>query len=331
MTTNRLHIIRIDSPQNGAIITKGDLVNLSIKLIDSVLVPDSLQLFVNNEPFGEIGLDGIIIGSEHFQLGANNIRVAAWRNKQRQSASVGLVVKSNIVPKQLKYKVIQVYNHDPQAYTQGLFFHNGFLYEGTGQKGASSLRMVELRTGKVLQSINLGNEYFGEGVALLNGTIYQLTWTSGTGFTYDLQTFTKKSSFSYSTQGWGLTTNGNHLIMSDGSNIIRFVDPNGFNQLRHIEVFDNNGPVKLLNELEYIDNQIFANVYLTNKVVVIDPATGAVTASIDFSDILPKNKRSGREDVFNGIAHDTLTHHTFVTGKYWSKLFEVEIQGDITN
>lgn len=325
-TEPQIRLIRIESPRNGSTITKGDSIEIAISPIDKSIELDSITILVNKKHMGQTSKLNIAIPTSNENLGTLSIYATAWSGGKRQTASVSIFVKSNIVPKELTYRVIGTFNHDPHAYTQGLFFHNGFLYEGTGQNGASSIRKVELASGKVLQSNNLSHEHFGEGIALLNNKIYQLTWTSGIGFVYDLETFSNIGSFNYTTQGWGLTSNGKELIMSDGSNIIYFIEPESFTEIRRIEVYDNKGPVKMLNELEYIDGRIYANVYLTDKIVTIDPNTGAVTANIDFSGILKKSDRNGNEDVLNGIAYNPDKKQMFVTGKYWSKLFQVEIK-----
>lgn len=320
-----IHLIRFDSPTNGTTLTVGEQVKLAIKLVDANIQPDSIILYINNERVDMLTEFTYQILTQSYSLGTLSIKATAWKSGQRQTTSVSVMLKSKIVPQKQTYRVIKTYNHDAQAYTQGLFIHKGFIYEGTGQQGESTLRKVELETGKVLQSNNLSQEYFGEGIALLDGKIYQLTWTSGIGFIYDSESFKQLGTFNYTTQGWGLTTNGLELIMSDGSNIIYFMNPNGFAEIRRIEVFDNYGPIRNLNELEYIDGKIWANVFTTNRVVVIDPKSGAVISDIDFSKILKDSDRTGNEDVLNGIAYDSASKRIFVTGKDWPKLYEVEI------
>lgn len=321
----QIHLIRISKPINGTTITVGDQIKLTIELMNENIKPDSILLFINDEPSDKLLELSYNLLTQNYDLGPLNIKATAWKDGQRQTASVSIILKSKIAPKKLTYKVVKTYNHDPQAYTQGLFYHNGFLYEGTGQKGSSSLRKVELETGKVLQSYNLEQEYFGEGITLFDGKIYQLTWTSGIGFVYDAESFKRLSTFNYTTEGWGLTNNESELIMSDGSNILYFMEPNGFTEIRRIEVYDNYGPQKMLNELEYIDGKIYANVYMTNKVVVIDPKSGSVLSEIDFSNILKPSDKNGNDEAFNGIAYDSENKRFFVTGKNWSKLYEIKI------
>lgn len=224
------------------------------------------------------------------------------------------------------YRVINTFPHDPAAFTQGLEFEDGVLYEGTGLNGESSLRRVALETGEVLQQHDLGDEFFGEGITILNDRIYQLTWQSGTGFVYDQQTFEPLGEFAYSTEGWGLTDDDTHLIMSDGSSTLYFRDPETFDEVRRVEVHDNRGPVTMLNELEYIDGEIYANVWRTDIIVRIDPSSGDVTGRIDLSGLLSDDDRRGYQpDVLNGIAHDPASGRLLVTGKRWPKLFEIEI------
>ncbi len=230
------------------------------------------------------------------------------------------------------YRVVAEYPHDPGAYTQGLLYDGGYLYESTGMYAESSVRRVDIETGEVLASQLLprppsGTAYFGEGLALYDGKLFQLTWQHRTGFIYDQQTLELLDTFSYATEGWGLTYDGQHFILSDGSAWLRFYDPQiGFSQaVRAVKVVDANGPVDKLNELEYIDGEVFANVYRTSHIVRIDPATGEVRSWVDLTGLLPDADRTGREDVLNGIAYDAGNDRLFVTGKYWPKLFEIEL------
>ncbi|HEY1012386.1 MAG TPA: glutaminyl-peptide cyclotransferase, partial [Herpetosiphonaceae bacterium] len=227
-------------------------------------------------------------------------------------------------PLQLGYRVIKSYPHDPRAYTQGLEIEDGVLYEGTGLEGESTLRRVNLETGEVLQSVALPSPIFGEGVTVLDGKIYQLTWQSNVGYVYDAKSFEKLSEWSYDSEGWGLTDDGSQLIMSDGTPTIRFLDPASLAIVREIQVSDQGNPVLNLNELEYIDGAIYANIWQTDRIVAIDPATGAVRASIDMTGLLPVEARAQTVDVLNGIAYDHDQKRLFVTGKLWPTLFEVE-------
>jgi glutamine cyclotransferase len=324
-TRKDLQLIRIVSPINGDIISLGDEITFELKLLNDTLKPDSIVLFVDNARVGKTDELRQIVSSESLSLGSKQLRATAWLGSARQTASVGIKVKSNVAPKQLKYKVINTYPHHIDAYTQGLFFHNGQLIESTGQKGFSSLRRVDLKTGKVLQSINLDRKYFGEGATYINGEIFQITWTSRKGFVYNPETFDLIRTFDYQTQGWGLTTIDDMLVMSDGSNILYFLEPKSFSEIKRVEVYNDKGPVNQLNELEYIKGRIYANVYQSDKIVIINPHTGVVEAEVNFSGLLSNSDKHSNIDVFNGIAWDEKTQRLFVTGKNWPKLFQVEL------
>ncbi|MGA1870110.1 MAG: glutaminyl-peptide cyclotransferase [bacterium] len=223
------------------------------------------------------------------------------------------------------YVVITTYPHDPTAFTQGLVFDNGFLYEGTGLYGSSSLRKVDLETATVLQILELAPEYFGEGITILGNRIIQLTWLSNIGFVYDKLTFELLQEFTYPTEGWGITHDGQNLIMSDGTSLLHFLDPITFEEIRQIEVFDAAGPVTMLNELEYIQGEIYANVWLTDRIARISPLTGQVVGWIDLTGLLSPADIVFPVNVLNGIAYDALNDRLFVTGKFWPKLFEIEL------
>jgi glutamine cyclotransferase len=225
------------------------------------------------------------------------------------------------------FVVKNTYPHDPQAFTQGLFFKDGYLYETTGQQGRSSLRRVDLATGKVLQKKDLAGEYFGEGSAAFNGEIVGLTWTSHVGFVYDQKTFALKRRFNYQGEGWGLASDSQRLYMSDGSNAIRVLDPKTLEEVRRIQVTANGKPLERLNELEVVDGQIFANVWGADVIARIDPLTGNVVGWIDLTNLLPPAQRGtdSVDAVLNGIAWDAKRHRLFVTGKLWPKLFEIEL------
>jgi glutamine cyclotransferase len=224
------------------------------------------------------------------------------------------------------YEVVNAYPHDNRAFTQGLVFHQGGLYESTGINGSSSLRRVELETGKVLKKIDVPTQFFAEGLALLNGRLYQLTWTNQRGFVYDLDSFDKVREFGYTGEGWGLTHDAHSLIMSDGSNRIRFIDPETFDVQRMINVQDGARAVTQLNELEYIKGEIYANIWMHNSIARIDPQSGKVNSWIDMSGLRPPESRGDSQAVLNGIAYDETSDRLFVTGKYWPKLFEIKLK-----
>lgn len=224
------------------------------------------------------------------------------------------------------YEVVNTWSHDADAFTQGLLFHDGVFYESTGQIGGSSLRKVEPTTGKVLQKIDVPPPIFAEGLALLNGKLYQLTWENHKAFVYDVGTFQKLGEFHVDGEGWGLTEDGESLILSDGSNQIRFIDPATFRIKRTISVMDKGQPLRELNELEYVKGEIYANIWHKDQIVRIDPQTGAVLGWIDLKGLLPAGQVSDEEAVLNGIAYDEAGDRLFITGKLWPKLFEIRLK-----
>jgi glutamine cyclotransferase len=229
---------------------------------------------------------------------------------------------SNVIPV-YTYNVINTYPHDRNAFTEGLVFEDGFLYEGTGLHGNSSLRKVELETGDILQLRELPAEFFGEGITIYGDKIIQLTWQSHIGFVYDKESFELLQEFNYSTEGWGITYDGTHLIMSDGTSTLHFLDPETFEEIGQLEVFDDDGLVTKLNELEYVQGEIYANVWQTDRIAIIAPETGRVIGWVDLRGLLTAEDRSEPVDVLNGIAYDAATDRLFVTGKLWPKLFEI--------
>lgn len=224
------------------------------------------------------------------------------------------------------FDIVQVYPHDPSAFTQGLLFRDGFLFESTGLIGRSSLRKVELASGRVLQHKSLPSEVFGEGITVWQDEIVALTWRSQLGFVFDAKTFALKRQFSYPGEGWGLTHSPRHLIQSDGSAQLRFIDPQTLREVHRIVVTAQGKPVDQLNELEWVRGEIFANIWQTDRIARIDPACGQVLGWIDLAGLLESHAGPGvRADVLNGIAYDTATGRLFVTGKLWPHLFEIRL------
>jgi glutamine cyclotransferase len=223
-----------------------------------------------------------------------------------------------------KCKIINNYPHDQNAFTQGLVFENNHLYEGTGLYGHSSLRKIQLETGTILQVRNLSDQYFGEGITIYQNKIMQLTWKNNIGFVYDKDDFHKIQEFHYPSDGWGITHDGEHLILSDGTSTLHFIDPETFEEVHQIQVFSNEGPVKNLNELEYVKGEIYANVWQTNLIALISPTTGQVTGWIDVTE-LQNIENNNPNSIPNGIAYDHENDRLFVTGKLWSKIFEIEL------
>jgi glutamine cyclotransferase len=228
-------------------------------------------------------------------------------------------------PAAYTYEIKNVYPHDRGAFTQGLIYKDGILWESTGQYGESSLRKVDLKTGKLLKFVPVPREFFAEGMTVFRDKVFQLTWQNNKGFIYAPADFAKTGEFKYAGEGWGLTHDSDSLIMSDGTSQIRFIDPETFAVRRAVAVTEEGRPVAELNELEYVRGEIYANVWQTDRIVRIDPKTGNVTGTVDLAGILPEADRNADTDVLNGIAYDEAGERLFVTGKHWPKLFEIRL------
>src|SRR5689334_88534 len=249
-------------------------------------------------------------------IGALMLLSLALPSARRQPAAANLPMHG--------YQIVRVYPHDPSAFTQGLQYLDGVFYEGTGLNGRSSIRRVELETGKVLQRRDVPSQHFGEGITVFKSDLVELTWQTHVAFVYDRTSFEPKKQFSYPGEGWGLTHDGTSLIMSDGSDELRYLDPATFAEKRRLKVTAAGAPLRNLNELEYVKGEIFANIWQTDYVVRIAPASGRVTAYIDLRGLLTPAERANT-DVLNGIAYDEGRDRLFVTGKLWPKLFEIKI------
>jgi len=267
-------------------------------------------------------------------MGADRRRASSWRKSGvvlvllLQGAWPGISISSAVeeAPPVYGYEIIRIYPHDPEAFTQGLVYEGGFLYESTGLYGRSSLRKVELETGRVVKIHHLPPEFFGEGLTIWRDRLIQLTWHERIGFVYEKETFRLLRTFTYATEGWGLTHDGRHLIRSDGTAVLSFLDPETFREVRRIEVRDQGRPVIFLNELEYVRGEIYANVWQTECLVRISPRTGRVLGWVDLTGLLGPEDRVRAVDVLNGIAYDAERDRLFVTGKLWPKLFEIRLR-----
>lgn len=240
-------------------------------------------------------------------------------------AGWGQAARSTAGGETFGYQVIKSYPHDGTAFTQGLVYVDGTLYESTGLNGQSSVRKVKLETGKVLQKQAIDPVHFAEGLTEWGGNLIQLTWQSGIGFIYDRATLRQKGTFNYSGEGWGLTHDGNRLIMSDGSANLRFLNPDSFREIGRVVVRDHGTPVQDLNELEFVKGEVYANVWHTNRIARISPATGEVLGWIDLTGLISQRLLPHSEAVLNGIAYDSANDRLFVTGKLWPKLFEIRV------
>lgn len=331
---SRPNVTRIIQPENDQLFTIGDMVIAEVDMVtDTVQTVDSVEFF-----FGGSKVHACLeapyryeFNSSDLPVGTLSIRSVTWlTDSLREYHNLQVILRSDIVPVNLPYQIENVFPHDTKAYTQGLIFEDGYLYEGTGQYNESSLRKVEIKTGEPVRLTMLAGEIFGEGITIFNERIFQLTYKSQVGFVYEKESFKRIQKVYYQNkEGWGLTHDGTYLIMSDGSNMIYYMDPEFFTEIRQLEIYDNKGPVSRLNELEYIEGKIFANIYGKDEIVIIDPETGKITGKLNMNGILDASDRHSRIDVFNGIAWDPDRRVLYVTGKYWPKLFEISVGGNI--
>jgi glutamine cyclotransferase len=292
--------------------------------IDSVAVYEGKQ-YALSAP-GDPGV--LYWHSGDSKMGQNTLRVQIYYSDSlNESHNVNLIVLSDIIPTNYKYRVINKYPHDNEAYTQGLVFENGHLYESTGLQGKSTVRIVDIKTGRPVKLVPLAPQYFGEGIALFNDQIYQITWRSQVGFVYDKNTLSQIRSFDYQIrEGWGLATDGKNLIMSDGTSQLFFIEPEFFTQIDQIRVFDNAGMIDSLNEIEYIKGKILANVYGKSFIVILDPKTGKVLGKADFKQLVPEGYENDYGHVLNGIAWNPSTGNLYITGKNWPVLYEIALE-----
>ncbi len=302
--------------------TIGDTIRMRI-LTEGNTSVDSVKIIFGGKDFLFSG-DELEVTTKDILPGKQTITIEVSFLNASEKHTFPIEMLSDIVPGELTYQRVTYYTHDPDAYTQGLFYHNGYLYESTGKKGESNLRKVELTTGKVLEQSFLPDQYFGEGITLWNDQIIQLTWTSNQGFVYTLDGFERLKSFNYPTEGYGIATIGDELVMSDGSENLYFLDTEKLLETHRLQVYDDKGPITNLNELEYIEGSIYANVWQTNDIITIDPQTGKVLSRIDLTGLM-NAQWSRRLDVLNGIAYDKANKRLYVTGKWWPRLYEIRL------
>jgi glutaminyl-peptide cyclotransferase len=322
-------LIKIVSPDENSVFKLHQAIKVILAPEDKKKLPDSVAIFFDGKYVKSIKSDPweySIPASYTVATGRKSLKVTSYKDgKQKNTATRFMLVYSDIVPKIYGYKVIHSYPHDKHAFTQGLFYDDGVLYEGTGQETGSTLRETELETGKVKRQHDLDNSLFGEGITLYKNRIFQVTWQSKIGFVYNKSDFKLINKIYYATEGWGLTTMKDNIVMSDGSNVLYFFEPDMFTIASKIEVYDNEKKVDKLNELEYIDGEIWANIWMTDKIARIDPLSGKVLGYINLKNLLPAADKTSDTDVLNGIAYDAGTKRIFVTGKLWPKLFEIKV------
>ncbi len=302
-------------------------IKISVKLEKKEYSFDSLQFCVDNQrvtstkklPFN------FFWDTRKSSVGKKKISLILFSQGKKSEQDTEISLFSDVLPLIQKYKIVKTFPHDEAAFTQGLFYDKGFLYEATGMEGESTLRKVKFETGEILQSFTVHGNEFGEGIALFENKIIQITWQSNVGYVYEKENFKQLQKFTYNHEGWGITTDGKNLFVSDGTHKIHVLEPQTFSEVGIIEVFDHREAVQKLNELEFIEGEIFANIWQTEKIARIDVKTGKVIAYIDLKGILPESDRTEKTDVLNGIAYDSATKRIFVTGKRWKKLFEIKI------
>jgi len=284
---------------------------------------DSVQYFLNGKKLQS----NTNINVSHYRLGEHVVSAKVFFGDKEKQLTNTIFFLSDHPPVLYNYEVVNEYPHDSNAFTQGFEYHNGFLYESTGQYGKSSLRKVELETGKVLKKIDIDKKYFAEGMTIFNGKIYQLTWRKNKGFIYDLESFKLLKTFEYqqSKEGWGLTNNGKQLIKTDGTDKMWFLNPETLKEERFIETYTDKRKAEKLNELEYINGEVYANIWQQNSILIVNPDNGAIDGIINLKGLQEKAGQSGEDNVLNGIAYDKENDRLFVTGKNWNKVFEIKV------
>lgn len=320
-TPRRKKLSKLLEPKPNTTYRLDETISFKVGLSDESKSIDSLKL---EAPDGVLGFAG-----ESFdwtpgkkRVGSPKLKLTVFFAGKKETLYPKVRIHPENPPIAYTYRVVNTYPHDDRAYTQGLFWHDDKLWESTGKEGTSTMRQVDLNTGNILQQIDLDRALFGEGAAIHNGEIYQLTWHGQKGFVYNLN-LEKQREFQYPNPGWGLTNLGDKLIMSDGTENLYIMDPGSFSEIDRLQVYDNQGKVDQLNELENVEGKIYANVYGEKYVVVIDPETGAVEEKIDFTAVWPE-QTAGIDYVLNGIAYLKDSERLFVTGKYWPHLYEVQ-------
>lgn len=289
---------------------------------------DSVQFFINQEKISTQQKLDITFDINNYRLGKHVLKAIVFYEGKSKELTKEIYFLADTEPEIYIYEIVKTYPHDKTSYTQGLEFYNGFLYESAGQYKKSSLRKVKLETGEVLQKIDLDPNYFAEGLTIFNNKIYQLTWKEGVGLIYNLENFSFEKTFSYqkSIEGWGLTHNSTHLIKTDGTEKIWFLNPENQQELYYIEAYTNTRKVEQLNELEMVKGMIYANIYQQNSILIVNPKNGKVEGVANLNGLKDLVEQHADLDVLNGIAYDQKTDRLFVTGKNWNKLFEIKLK-----
>lgn len=306
----------------------GESVSLNVKEENNAAEASSVEYFVDNKKVGS-ATGAYSLKLEGLKLGYHSIKAVVNYDGGTSQDSTRIELVSPVEPNIItEYEIVNTYPHDITSYTQGLEFYRDTLFEGTGQYNESKLRKVDYKTGKVYSEISLEGKFFGEGITIFNDKLYQLTWKENTGFVYNPGNLKKEKDFTYfkPIQGWGLTHDDKHLYQSDGTERIYLLDPETLKEAGYINVYQKNNKIESLNELEWVNGKIYANVYTTNAVAVIDPATGIIETVIDFTALKEKVTKHPELDVLNGIAYNPKTNTLFITGKNWDKMFEIRLK-----
>lgn len=325
------HYSSFISPDGGGAITQGTDIQIKIHYAKNRTVDSVVYLIDSTRISSHKDTAAVAITTSALNLGNHLITAKIYSGEKSEDLTANFILLASKAPVEYTYKIVNKFPHDTSAYTEGLAYYDGKLLESTGEKGKSELKWVNLNTGKTLQKTQLDPEYFGEGSVKIDNKIIMLTWQEQTGFVFDSNTLKKISQFSYTAgrEGWGMTFDGEKILTSEGSNAIIFLDKNTYKKIGLIEVYDDKGKIDSINELEFIDGKIYANVYTKNYILIINPNTGAVEGKIDMSGLLPhdyfKTEDEIGNNVLNGIAYDKVTKRLFVTGKKWPNIFEIKL------
>jgi len=320
------------------LISCGNKYKLQLDSPKTIQVSESLKVFVvekNRNPIdsvkyfidGKEFLNNESLDIHNYRLGKHAISATVYYAGQNKKLNNTIYFLAKKAPELYKFEIINEFPHDKNAFTQGFEFYNGFFYESTGQRGKSTLRKTEIETGKILQKIDIDKKHFAEGMTIFNNKIYLLTWQNKVGFVYNLETFELERTFDYksSKEGWGLTHNNKHLIKTDGTERMWFLNPETLEEEKYIETYTNKRKAEKLNELEFINGKIYANLWQKNSILIVDPSSGAIEGIVNLKGLQSKAAQEGDDNVLNGIAYDKENDRLFVTGKNWSKVFEIKL------
>lgn len=332
---DKKNLFSIDETQFKMMYHTGDPISLVVTNKKEKTI-DSVAYYNNDKRIGSSkGNTALNIKFENEKLGYQNLKAIVYFEGETFETGTRVEMVSAVEPKLLSYKIVGTYPHDIKAYTQGLEFYRDTLFEGTGNgagngsgvRGISSLRKVDYKTGKVIKKVELAADYFGEGITVVNNKVYQLTWLNNEGYVYNADTFKKEKTFKYfkKMEGWGLTSDGKNLYMTDSSDRISIINPESFTEIDYLHVYTSSTKVPAINELEWIDGKIYGNIYQKDAIAVINPKSGAIEAVINLSELKSKVTQHPDLDVLNGIAYNPKTKTIFVTGKNWDKMFELKI------